>query len=103
MVPVPRVWHPLDDIQAMLGHIHFDPTTLAHAPGAFRSIVDTSKRVLQRWITRRVRPTVDRESLLFHAVSHASPNFTGAYTNSRTTAFSGFIDSWSFSIRLRTE
>jgi hypothetical protein len=46
MVLVPRVWHPLDDVQAMLGYIHFDPTTLAHAPGTFRTIVDPSKGIL---------------------------------------------------------
>ena len=46
MVLVPCVWHSLDDVQAMLGHIHFDPNTLAHAPGAFRTSVDPSKGIL---------------------------------------------------------
>ena len=52
MVLVPRVWHPLDDVQAMLGDIHFDPTAYAHAPRPFRCVVDTGKRILQLGITR---------------------------------------------------
>src|ERR1700680_4529916 len=69
MVLVPRIWHPLDDVQAMLGDIHFDPTAYAHAPRPFWCVVDTGKRILQLGITRQVRPTLDQVPLLFHAVS----------------------------------
>src|ERR1700694_4470768 len=74
MMLVSAFWHPLDNVLAMFGDVHFDPTAYAHAPRSFRRVVDSGKRVLQRWIMRCVRPTFDQESLRFHTVSRASAN-----------------------------
>src|SRR5438046_10730935 len=95
MMFVSTIGHPLDDVAAMLGYVHVDPTAHAHGPRPFRCGVDPSQRVLQRRITRCIPRTFDQELLLFHAVSRASPNIARAYTNSRTSAFSDFRDSCS--------
>ena len=67
MVPVPTVGHPFDDVVAMFGDIHFDPAAYAHAPRPFRCVVDKSQRFLEP-VHARVGPTLDQESLLFHAL-----------------------------------
>jgi len=46
MMLVSAFWHPLDDVQAMLGDVHFDPAVQAHAPRPFRRVVNMSERIL---------------------------------------------------------